>query len=230
MKFFASGLLFFSVGFLLLASANLSANPVQKGMTLPEVHRILGEPLGETGGENFLLLTYPPGQITLRNGKVSDLRLGSREEGLARHQNYLQEQQERRARLREGIQRWEEMRASEDFQEAPADRKIIIMTELRDQYPGLRFGPYWSEIHREARLRGERDIILQEQSLQVNRSSGHSLSIRQYRSTPAIRFRSSSYRVPYCAYRNAHLHHPRTGHWSGGGFRPTQRPIIIVNP
>jgi len=135
--------LFFSLHLPALAST------IAPGQTNAEVLEALGKPMGTIGLREKTLLLYPQGEVTLKEGVVTEVDLMSEEqfeadqERLRREREEWLRQQERLAALR--IEEGEALRASKmqsrAFASLPAKDRVEYWRGFQTRYPEVDVSP-----------------------------------------------------------------------------------------
>lgn len=125
------------------------ASTIELGQTNAEVLEALGKPMGTIELREKTLLLYPQGEVTLKNGVVTEADLMSKaqfeadQERLRREREEWLEQQERLAALR--IEEGEALRASKmqsrAFAALPAKDRVEYWRSFQTRYPELDASP-----------------------------------------------------------------------------------------
>lgn len=125
------------------------ASTIEPGQTNAQVLEALGKPMGTIELREKTLLLYPQGEVTLKEGVVTEIDLMSEEqfeadqERLAREREEWLEQQERLAALR--LEEGEALRASKmqsrAFASLPAKDRVEYWRSFQTRYPEVDVSP-----------------------------------------------------------------------------------------
>jgi len=125
------------------------AASVESGQTAAQVIEALGKPMGTIGLREKTLFLYPQGEVTLREGVVSEIDLMSADEFKADQERLRQEReewltdQERRAAAR--IEEGEALRAdrmqSRTFAALPAKDRVEYWRSFQTRFPEINVSP-----------------------------------------------------------------------------------------
>lgn len=127
----------------LLICTSLSAAPIQKGQTAEQVVETLGKPMGTIELREKTLLLYPQGEVTLKEGVVTEIDLMSEEQFVSDQERLRLEREEwlvdqerlRAAHKEEGEAIRADKIKSSAFATLPAKDKVDYWRSFQIRYP-----------------------------------------------------------------------------------------------